>query len=168
MLQWGRCLATAETSGHSLRQDARLRDASMGPLSCDSGNQSSRRRLARVQTRRFNGAAVLRQRKRRDDGSCRRCRDARFNGAAVLRQRKRRRSPRRIAREIAASMGPLSCDSGNRSRCERSRCRCYQLQWGRCLATAETAASRALTRHRRPRFNGAAVLRQRKRNCPRK
>ena len=182
--------------------------ASMGPQSCDCGNPVARdiglnpaalqwgRSLATAETMRpreplrplsFNGAAVLRLRKlptlrpaKTRAGAC-------FNGAAVFRLRKR---PSRVLDRystVTASMGPQSCDCGNRGRCNRQRvlrqasmgpqsfdCGNWlswrwlslsrpMLQWGRSLSTAETAWLQQIVRSAAVCFNGAAVLRLRKR-----
>ena len=144
MLQWGRSLSTAETP--TLRRlSPNVSHASMGPQSFDCGNVRVAARTC-IRTRSgFNGAAVFRLRK---PAGCR------PSGNLI----------------VSASMGPQSFDCGNSATLRRLTCsmpsfngaavfrlrklslpvsvyarRTHELQWGRSLSTAETAAARAST-----------------------
>src|SRR5690606_40508739 len=129
-LQWGRPLSRAESLVAD-RDGGGGGSASMGPPSFESGKvtiQSPRRRCVR----RFNGAALFRERK----GSARTRRNTawltRFNGAALIRERKGDHGVRRVgsARLRRAGMGPPSVESGKTRARARLHAPCTGLQGG--------------------------------------
>ncbi len=160
LLQWGRARASAEIparrdtgrearncfNGAALVRARKLnpgeeqcrycKGASMGPRSCERGN--NRYRLTRCGLCGcFNGAALVRARK-----------------CAVCRGAERGR--------VEASMGPRSCERGNQWQVIRSGWSVTMLQWGRARASAEISLRRSAARVCQSGFNGAALVRARK------
>src|SRR5581483_10834540 len=182
-LQWGRARASAEIPPRGVHHEIAA-VASMGPRSCERGNdrvrdfdrtsgallqwgraRASAEIVRRIDTghmaeRRFNGAALVRARK--SDPAQR----ARIE--AVLLQWGRARAsaempnigPRILS--ILASMGPRSCERGNKFVARPRISTVYPLQWGRARASAEIALLHALSDAQNKGFNGAALVRARK------
>src|SRR5579884_2854786 len=138
MLQWGRARASAEICQRPLefftlggcfngaalvrarksgisQENPAVNCASMGPRSCERGNDCLRRRVC----------------------SGRRC----FNGAALVRARKSASVRWNSLHLAAASMGPRSCERGNLAS-RRRILRWTMLQWGRARASAEMRQAR--------------------------
>ncbi len=111
-----------------------------------------------------------------------------FNGAALVRARKFSREEDLLVKLVPASMGPRSCERGNRSQ-RQPAVADYKLQWGRARASAEIPSPQARTKEGAKlqwgrarasaemrqsrlvgrllaRFNGAALVRARKYHLP--
>ena len=191
-LQWGRSRQTAENLEHpGARSIQRSMVASMGPQSSDCGNHHSLASDPMHETvhLRFNGAAVVRLRKRGiPESHVGSSTLKRFNGAAVVRLRKHSSTQEAPALDVersfnGAAVVRLRKPESRPHRLATSRCfngaavvrlrklvlraansmRRAKLQWGRSRQTAETHEDdpprRPLTRSC---FNGAAVVRLRK------
>ncbi len=160
--------------------------ASIGPRSHDRGHSRDSPASGCGSKSRFNWAAVSRPRKRFGSTSGSTSSPC-FNWAAVLRPQKLPGGRGEVARFLRASIGPRSCDRGNRTACQGNidplrrlqlgrglatadttahqfpgPAPCWRLQLGRGLATAETVAPPQRLGGRLGRFNWAAVLRPRK------
>ncbi len=132
--------------------------ASMGPRSCERGNDARSVHVMLVESlqwgrarasaempdradalfgamARFNGAALVRARK--FDKIIYRESEAYdgFNGAALVRARKSP-DPPIVTGARLASMGPRSCERGNQARTKEGAKK-IELQWGRARASAE-------------------------------
>ena len=155
-LQWGRVLTNAETSS---THNPSIDSASMGPRSHERGNPPGRLEVVAGQSKRFNGAAFSRTRKRREQevervawnasmgprsherGNCLVGRAKLHDALASMGPRSHergncRRSPLAVIL-ASASMGPRSHERGNTRWGSMHSVR-SALQWGRVLTNAET------------------------------
>src|SRR5581483_4336240 len=166
-LQWGRARASAEILKYVYSLHC-VQEASMGPRSCERGNASAAGTTGIAGSLGFNGAALVRARKcekggenddddlqsfngaalvraRKSEEKClRKPHPASFNGAALVRARKSQPRVVGIAQR-SASMGPRSCERGNRSQ-RQPAVADYKLQWGRARASAEIPSPQARTK----------------------
>ena len=146
MLQWGRRLASTETRAVA-RRGHRAPKASMGPSTRIDGDSLVSPRPP-LTTGCFNGA-VDSHRRRPPSRLLTHCGGACFNGAVDSHRRRPRRGPGGSRSAVAASMGPSTRIDGDMPRGPRSRSCIARLQWGRRLASTETARRRRWSAARR-------------------
>ncbi len=135
-------------------------DASMGPRSCERGNEpvspNPMRIVRLLQWGRARASAeILRPRSAATPRNS--LQWGRARASAEI-----RRPLQRGERAVVASMGPRSCERGNGGDGKMPLQASPWLQWGRARASAEMhrCGTRALSP--RSRFNGAALVRARK------
>src|SRR5581483_2888847 len=149
-LQWGRARASAEMGCDIVLEMSGWYVASMGPRSCERGNNADDHKEERRPPYCFNGAALVRARKSRASASARRGRRC-FNGAALVRARKwpgckqlglRRRNNRFRAAAIFNLLTNWACRFLFILLCVLRPClqRCERLAVVRCHVAARTLA----------------------------
>ncbi len=133
MLQWGRARASAEITTGTVSVQA------SSPLQWGRARASAEMHARNInmiviywlQWGRARASAEISHRRERRPG-----RDG-FNGAALVRARKWRFGGYEINAFVWASMGPRSCERGNRAACRAWQAGRFKLQWGRARASAE-------------------------------